>query len=119
MPEHSVFPDSAVSERIEAEESFSHLPDDSASSGSKRKMGILFWFAVGWLGIVVFAAIFAPWLPLQSTTEADQCSTLASTMANYGIDGNAAKLLQNGEADTPHPGTGDVEPGRRGQPHPQ
>ena len=65
-------------------------------------MGILFWMAVGWIGLIVFGAIFAPFLPLQSTTKADACSTLASSMANYNIDGNAAKLYMNAEADSPN-----------------
>lgn len=29
------------------------------------KYGIVFWIAVVWLGLVLFSAVFAPWLPLQ------------------------------------------------------
>lgn len=67
----------------------------------KRQMGVLFWLASGWILLVVFCAVFGPILPLQSTTKSDPCSTLASTMQNYGIDGTAAKLLELGQADTP------------------
>lgn len=76
-----------------------HVPP--AGGKRKRKMGVLFWVATGWIALVVLCAIFAPLLPLQSTTKADACSTLASSMQNYGIDGTAAKLLDLGQADSP------------------
>ena len=75
--------------------------EPSANGKRKRKMGALFWAATGWIVLVVFCAIFAPFLPLQSTTKSDPCSTLASSMGNYGIDGNAAKLLDLAQADPP------------------
>jgi peptide/nickel transport system permease protein len=73
----------------------------SADGKHKRKMGVLFWAATGWILLVVFCAIFAPFLPLQSTTKSDPCSTHASQMMNTNMDGNAAKLLELGQASTP------------------
>ena len=35
---------------------------------SKRPLGLLFWIALGWLGLVVFGAVFANVLPLTSPT---------------------------------------------------
>lgn len=94
-------PESTVAPQFEAIDTFAEHPHEGDGGAPKRRMGILFWFAVGWIGLVVFAAILAPVLPLQSTTEADACSTLASSMDNYGISGPAAKLYANGEADSP------------------
>ena len=76
-------------------------PDRPATGKRKRKMGILFWAATGWIVLVVICALFAPLLPLQSATKSDPCSTLGSTMANYSIDSNAAKLLDLAQADSP------------------
>lgn len=78
------------------------IDDDSPADGThRRKMGALFWIATGWIGLVLFGALFAPFLPLQSTTAGDPCSTLASTMQNYSIDGTAAKIYDLGQADSP------------------
>lgn len=79
------------------------LPDDHETTGGRLrgKMGIPFWVAVGWIGLVVFGAIFGPVLPLQSTTKSDPCSTYAATMNNYQIDATAAQLYSNSQADSP------------------
>ena len=74
------------------------IPNDEeaeATGGEKRKkMGITFWVAIGWIGLILFGAVFASILPLQSTTKADPCSTLAATMVNYPISGTAAQILE-------------------------
>ena len=38
---------------------------NAAGAASKRSLGIGFWIAVVWLGLVIFAALFAPWLPFK------------------------------------------------------
>lgn len=77
--------------------------DDLVVTGGRKKtgMGFTFWLAIGWIGLVVFGAVFQPLLPLQSTTKPDACSTYAATMENYGISGTAAQLYGNAQADTP------------------
>ena len=80
-------------------------PDDSVAHHSakkqKKKVGLLFWISVGWLGLILFGALFANVLPMRPPNVADACSTLATTMSNYGINGTAAKLYSNSQADTP------------------
>lgn len=68
---------------------------------AKKKMGIPFWIATGWIGLVLFGAVFGSLLPLQSTTKADPCSTYATTMVNYNISGTAAQLYGLAQADSP------------------
>lgn len=36
---------------------------------AKKKLGLGFWLAVGWIVLVVLLAIFAPWLPLKDPNE--------------------------------------------------
>ncbi|HET8930462.1 MAG TPA: ABC transporter permease, partial [Acidimicrobiales bacterium] len=76
--------------------------DEFDRSGTKKKgMGFTFWLAIGWIGLIVFGALFQPVLPLQSTTKPDACSTYAATMENYSISGTAAQLYSNAQADSP------------------
>lgn len=77
---------------------------EAPHEGSKSKrMGLTFWLAIGWVGLVFFGAIFQPVLPLQSTTVPDPCSTLAATMDNYGISGTAAQILSATQTSTGDP----------------
>ncbi len=47
------------------------LADDAAAveaddDGARpRRIGLLFWICIGWLVVIVLAALFAPWLPLK------------------------------------------------------
>ncbi|MFT4989034.1 MAG: peptide/nickel transport system permease protein, partial [Acidimicrobiales bacterium] len=36
---------------------------------AKKKLGLGFWLAVGWIVLIVLLAIFAPWLPLKDPNE--------------------------------------------------
>jgi peptide/nickel transport system permease protein len=38
---------------------------NAAGAATKRRLGIGFWFAVGWLALIFLAALFAPWLPFK------------------------------------------------------
>jgi peptide/nickel transport system permease protein len=41
------------------------LVGDGADDMLERKLGFAFWFGVGWLVVIIAAAILAPWLPLK------------------------------------------------------
>lgn len=66
---------------------------EPSTDKKKKRMGFTFWLAIGWIGLVIFGAVFEPVLPLQSTTKPDACSTFAATMVNYDISGTAAQIL--------------------------
>ena len=39
---------------------------EAADDGARpRRIGLLFWICIGWLVVIVLAALFAPWLPLK------------------------------------------------------
>ena len=38
---------------------------NAAGAAGKRRLGLGFWIAVAWLTLVIFAAVFAPWLPFK------------------------------------------------------
>lgn len=101
MPEHSAVDDVVA---IEAAVGLPHSSGEPESDARrpfwKPKHGLLFWFSIGWIGLVTFGAVFASILPLQSSLASDPCSTLATTMSNKGITGTAAKLYDLGQADT-------------------
>lgn len=98
-------PESSTPTQVQAVLEDPDLPgvpaDDDEAPRQRKKLGVAFWIAIGWLGLVVFGALFQPILPLQSTTKPDPCSTYAATMANYGISGTAAQLYDLSQADTP------------------
>ena len=95
MPESSVL---AEMDPIDVFEPEHPLP---STRKKKAKLGVSFWIAVGWIGLVVFGAIFDPILPLQSPTVPDPCSTFATTMANNNLDATAAQLYSLSQADSP------------------
>ncbi len=95
MPESSVL---AEMDPIDVFEPEHPLP---STRKKKAKLGVSFWIAVGWIGLVVFGAIFDPILPLQSPTVPDPCSTYATTMANNNLDATAAQLYSLSQADSP------------------
>lgn len=82
-------------------------PPGSEGGRSRKRMGVTFWVAVCWIALVFFGAVFAPVLPLQSTTKPDACSTFAATMQNLNLDATAAQIYSASQtasgqyADTP------------------
>jgi peptide/nickel transport system permease protein len=67
------------------------LPEEAVSVTvrRKRRLGILFWIAIGWLGLIVALAILAPLLPLPSPTDMDMLERRAPFSAEHwlGTDG--------------------------------
>ena len=55
----------------------------------RRKLGFLFWFASGWLAIILALAILAPVLPLQNPVDMDMLERRAAFSAEHwlGTDG--------------------------------
>jgi hypothetical protein len=42
-----------------------HAPHGEYEGAGKRQLGIGFWIAVGWVVVIVLAAVLAPWLPIK------------------------------------------------------
>lgn len=63
---------------------------EPGGSSRRRKQGngILFWLAVGWVGLVAFAALFASFLPLPDPNLPDFPNKLEPPFGNGGILGN-------------------------------
>src|SRR5215472_9400529 len=59
------------------------------STRSARRLGWLFWIAIGWMTLVFAAAIFADMLPLPSPTDMDMLARRAPFSAEHwlGTDG--------------------------------
>jgi len=55
----------------------------------RRRLGVLFWAAIGWLFFVVAVAVFADYLPLPSPTDMDMLERRAPFSAEhwFGTDG--------------------------------
>ena len=54
----------------------------------KKGNGVLFWIAVGWVGLVVFSALFAGFLPLKNPNLPDIPNKLEPPFGEGGILGN-------------------------------
>ena len=67
------------------------LPEEavSATVRRRRRLGVLFWIAAGWLGLILALAILAPLLPLPSPTDMDMLERRAPFSALHwlGTDG--------------------------------
>jgi peptide/nickel transport system permease protein len=59
------------------------------------RYGVVFWIAVGWLGLVLFAALFAQWLPLKDPNVLNTRALLERPNANnlLGTDGLGRDIL--------------------------
>ncbi|MFP4553631.1 MAG: ABC transporter permease [Actinomycetota bacterium] len=57
--------------------------------GAKAKKPILFWIATGWLGLVVLAAILAPFLPLHDPNRSDFTSVAVTPNSDYWLGTDA------------------------------
>ena len=65
---------------------------------TKRKLGIGFWIALTWLGVVVFCALFAPWLPFKDPDQSiiqpgERPPYSPSTTHPFGTDQDARDML--------------------------
>ncbi|HVM55328.1 MAG TPA: ABC transporter permease [Acidimicrobiales bacterium] len=65
------------------------LRPGTAPPARRRRQGVLFWLAVGWLGVVVFCALFADVLPVPDPNGQNISDRLATPSADYplGTDG--------------------------------
>jgi peptide/nickel transport system permease protein len=62
---------------------------DAAPARRRRRLGVLFWIAIGWMALVFVVAIFADVLPLPSPTDMDMLERRAPFSAEHwlGTDG--------------------------------
>ncbi len=65
--------------------------DDSKGS----RLGVFFWLAVGWMGLVVVAAVTAPWLPLADPDQTGFGGRLDAPSGDawFGTDGNGRDVF--------------------------
>ncbi|KWV43579.1 ABC transporter permease [Bradyrhizobium macuxiense] len=67
------------------------LEDEAGATpaGRRRRLGTLFWIAIGWMALVFAVAIFADLLPLPSPTDMDMLERRAPISAEHwlGTDG--------------------------------
>lgn len=66
-----------------------------AAAPSRKPLGVTAWLAVGWIGLVLLAALFADLLPLQSATTSDFSATAAPPSGRHllGTDSLGRDLL--------------------------
>lgn len=62
---------------------------DPVASRTRRRTGVLFWLALGWIGLVIAAAAVAGLLPIPSPTDIDMLGRRAGPSAEHwlGTDG--------------------------------
>jgi peptide/nickel transport system permease protein len=65
--------------------------DDSKGS----RLGAFFWLAIGWMGLVVVAAVAAPWLPLAEPDQTGFGGRLEAPSGDawFGTDGNGRDVF--------------------------
>lgn len=79
-----------------------HIPSEGAyptavvfDDSRGRRLGLFFWLAVGWMGLVVAAAVAAPWLPLADPDQTGFGGRLAAPSGDawFGTDGNGRDVF--------------------------
>jgi peptide/nickel transport system permease protein len=66
------------------------IQEDVASSAQKtRRLGVLFWVSMGWIGFVFALAVLAPALPLPSPTDMDMLGRRAPVSALHWLGTDA------------------------------
>jgi peptide/nickel transport system permease protein len=71
---------------------------NAAGAAAKRRLGIGFWFAVGWLVVIFLAALLAPWLPFKDPDanfiqSGERPPYPPSTSHLFGTDQDARDML--------------------------
>lgn len=64
----------------------------------RKKLGFGFWASAAWIVLILFGAVFAPWIGLDKPNEFDPCSGIASVMANNNATPAQAALVRTGQA---------------------
>ncbi|SRR5579883_362945 len=87
------FPGMAATDEVVVDRQAPLLAEDQPAQ--RRPLGILFWIAVGWVGLVAFGAIFANLLPLPSPTFQDYSVVNAGPSVHHllGTDDLGRDLL--------------------------
>ena len=69
---------------------------EAAAALAKRKLGMPFWIAIGFIGLIAFLAIFADWLPLADPNEQPRGANARLEQSlppfSYRVDGSMAVL---------------------------
>ena len=60
-------------------------PDQVADQAVKKRLGLAFWVASGWVGLVAVLAILAPWLPLKDPNFQDYTALKAAPSSTYWL----------------------------------
>jgi hypothetical protein len=71
-------------------------PDQVPSDAVKRRLGLGFWIASGWVGLVVVLAVLAPVLPLQNPNKVSACLKCPASSAHWF--GTTSSPASSGEA---------------------
>lgn len=72
------------------------VPVGPVGSQRRRKRGVLFWISLAWLGLILFFAIAASWLPLPDPTSGDVFKKLIRPLHGghlLGTDGSGRDIL--------------------------
>ncbi len=69
---------------------------EAAAALAKRKLGLPFWIAIGFIGLLTFLAVFADWLPLADPNEQPRGASARLEQSlppfSYRVDGTLAPL---------------------------
>lgn len=68
------------------------MPDRSGSKGSTFRR-VAFWMAMGWMGLILFAAVFGSYVGLQDPNRQGECTTKAPKPE---LDANGDRVVVNG-----------------------
>ncbi|MEI7592524.1 MAG: ABC transporter permease [Actinomycetes bacterium] len=58
-------------------------PDQVSADAIKRRLGLGFWLAAGWVGFISLLAVLAPYLPIQSPTKVSSCIKCPISAAHW------------------------------------
>ncbi len=89
-------------EHARTQDAGGHVPSEGAfptavvfDDSRGRALGLFFWLAVGWMGLVVATAVAAPWLPLAHPDQTGFGGRLEAPSGDawFGTDGNGRDVF--------------------------